>query len=100
LAHSEGDIAKAEQGLRRARVLLHDAASAWDSADNVTRRQWNRAFFDRLYVSEEGIERSTLSGLYTDILADELVVGPVSCLSHPASTLPVYVHLNCRAVRL
>ncbi len=31
---------------------------------------------------------------------DDLVVGPVSCLSHPASTLPVYVHLNCRAVRL
>jgi len=29
-----------------------------------------------------------------------LVVAPVSCLSHAASTLPVYVHENGRAVRL
>jgi len=30
----------------------------------------------------------------------QLVVAPVSCLSHAASTLPVYVHENGRAVRL
>jgi len=73
LAYAEGDIAMAEQGLRRARALLYDAASAWDNADNLTRRQWNRTFFDRLYISEGGIERSELSALYADILADELV---------------------------
>jgi len=33
-------------------------------------------------------------------LQSALVVAPVSCLSHAASTLPVYVHENGRAVRL
>ena len=36
----------------------------------------------------------------TPALAELLVAGPVSCLSHAVSTLPVYVQANGRAVRL
>jgi predicted ATPase len=35
-----------------------------------------------------------------DMALSLLVVGPVSCLSHAASTLPVHVQANGRAVRL
>ncbi len=43
---------------------------------------------------------SPLSERLRDRGAILLVVGPVSCLSHAASTLPVYVQANGWAVRL
>jgi hypothetical protein len=72
LAHAEGDLAKAEKGLRTARLLLHDASSAWDQADQHVRRQWNRTFFDRLYIGPDGVDRADLSELYEAILTEDL----------------------------
>jgi hypothetical protein len=37
-----------------------------DEADGLTRRQWNRTFFDRLYVDEGGVQRADRSELLTE----------------------------------
>jgi hypothetical protein len=51
---------------RAARLLLRDAATAWDEADGLTRRQWNGTFFDRLYVDAGGVQRADRSDFYQD----------------------------------
>lgn len=92
LARAQRALGKAERGLARARQLLVDSATAYESTNDFTRRRWNQVFFRRLLLKPEGVVGAELTDLYGELLSeqlandvDELVARPVASLGRGSS---------------
>ncbi len=72
LAAAERKVDQSEEGLRLAQKGLSDSSRTYRDADPQTRRQWNQAFFTKLYVGPKGITGSELTDEFGALLAEDL----------------------------
>jgi site-specific DNA recombinase len=82
LAEVEGDFKKAEANLARALTRAGDCAAAYREANDQLRRQFNMAFFKRLWLSDEGEVTAELTPLFRALLSEELRRATVSQAEH------------------
>ena len=73
LSDAEGDVGRAEHGLRLAKECLHDSARTYREADPQTRRRWNQVFFTKIWIGPRGVVGAELTDEFGKLLADELV---------------------------
>jgi site-specific DNA recombinase len=72
LAEIEGDFRKAEGNLKRALTRAGDCAAAYREAAGLLRRQFNLAFFKRLWIDDDCNVRGELAEPFDALLGDDL----------------------------
>lgn len=67
------ELSKGEKAVTHALELAADAARAYEAAPPQTRRLWNQAFFQKIYLWNDDVSGSDLTDAYAALLAEELV---------------------------
>jgi site-specific DNA recombinase len=85
LAKAERAVGKPERGVKLARELLRNSATAYRSVDDLTRRQWNQVFFQRLMLRPGEVVGAELSETYGGLLSEQLLRDVEKLTAQPAT---------------
>jgi hypothetical protein len=72
LAEIAADFQRVEANLKRAVARIGDCMTAYREASDAVRRQFNLAFFERLFIDDDYNVRAELAPPFDAILGDEL----------------------------
>jgi hypothetical protein len=85
LAKADRAVGKPECGLKLARKLLTNSAETYRSVDDLTRRQWNQVFFQRLLLRPGEVLGAELTDTYGDMLSEQLARDLEKLTARPAA---------------